>query len=373
LRIAVDADNLYRFPHRGIAKTTVPLYRHLATTYPHWEFVLFRQVGEPLEVFNQFPNITQRQIDIKGDSLPGRLWEQVRLPLAAWLAGADVLHASCSTGPAFSRVPLVVTIHDLTPIRFSPDLPSTWQWYRRVKRAARRADVVITGSQVVADDLSAEFGLEPARIAVAHWAVNDGYRNAPVDTAPTLASYGADTRPFVMVFGSRSRHKNLSRILEAWAGVPSQVREQWQLLVIGVEPDGVSSYRAETTRLGIEDSTKINGAVPEAHIPALLRAAEILCYPSLAEGFGLPVIEAFACGTSVLTSNTTSLPEVAGDAALLVDPTSAHELTAGLTLLMTDVQLREKYVAAGHRRLELFTWERCVKVHANAFERAART
>jgi glycosyltransferase involved in cell wall biosynthesis len=374
LRIAVDADNLYRFAHRGIQKTLVTLYCRLAATYPSWEFILYRQVGEPLDVFAAFSNITQRQIDIKGDSLPGRLWEQVRLPLAAWLAGADVLHSPSNTGPAFSRVPLVLTIHDLTPLQFFPDSPDTRRWYGRLRRAAQRAAMVITPSQAVADDVAAQCRIESSRITVAYWAVNEGYSSATIEsTALILAAYDAVvTKPFVLMFGSKNPRKNLSRVLEAWAALAPPLRDQWRLLAIGVEEDAIATYKGESSRLGIAESVQIHGAVPEAHVPALLRAAEVLCYPSLSEGFGVPIVEAFACGTCVLTSNLTSLPEVAGDAAVLVDPKSTTDLTAGLGMLMTDEALRQRLVAAGRRRLELFSWERCVSVHAKVFERAAR-
>jgi alpha-1,3-rhamnosyl/mannosyltransferase len=270
-------------------------------------------------------------------------------------------------------VPLVVTIHDLTPIRFAADAPATWRWYRRVKRAAARAAVVITGSQAVADDISTQCGINPSRITVAHWSVNDGYGDAPAESdAPILSTYAADgTKPFVLVFGSKSPHKNLSRVLEAWAAIQPALRNQWRLLVIGLDNDALAIYQAEVARLAIGDSSQLHGAVPEAHVPALLRAADVLCYPSLSEGFGLPVVEAFACGTCVLTSNVTSLPEVAGDAAWLVDPQSTADITTGLTRLMADATLRETLVEAGYRRLKLFSWQRCISVHAQAFERAA--
>src|SRR5688572_9098896 len=235
LRIAVDADNLYRFAHahRGIQKTLVTLYCRLAAAYPGWEFVLFRQVGEPLAVFAALPNISQHQVDIKGDSLRGRvnLWEQVRLPLAAWTAGADVLHSPSNTGPAFSRVPLVLTIHDLTPIRFAPDSIDTRRWYRRLQRAAHRAAVVITPSQAVADDVAAQCGIEPSRITVAHWAVNEGYRALPAaDAAAILHEYGVgDADPFVLMFGSKNPRKNLSRVLQAWAGIAPVLLGHWQI------------------------------------------------------------------------------------------------------------------------------------------------
>lgn len=373
MRIAVDADNLYRFAHRGIQKTLVTLYCRLATAYPDWEIILFRQVGQPLEVFGAFPNITQRQIDIKGDSLPGRLWEQVRLPLAAWLEGADVLHSPSNTGPAFSRVPLVLTIHDLTPLQFAPDLKDTRVWYGRLRRAADRAVAIITPSQAVANDVATQCHIDSSRITVAYWAVNEGYAGATAENAaPILASYDVDgAQPTVLVFGSKNPRKNLTRVLEAWAAITSQLRNQWRLRVIGVEEDALVTYHAEVARLGLDDSVQIHGAVPEAHVPILLHAAEVLCYPSLSEGFGVPIVEAFACGTCVLTSNLTSLPEVAGDAAWLVDPHSTADLTVGLTALMTDGDLRKKLVAAGHRRLELFSWQRCLSTHAKVFERAA--
>jgi glycosyltransferase involved in cell wall biosynthesis len=377
MRIAVDADNLYRFAgaHRGIQKTQVTLYRRLAAAQPAWQFVFFRQVGDPLDLFTDRPNIIQRRIDIKGDSLRGRinLWEQVRLPLAAWLAGADVLHSPSNTGPAHSLVPLVLTIHDLTPVRFAPGSVDTVRWFRCVNRAAHRAATVITPSQSVKDDVASTCGLDPARIAVAHHAVDDGYRPvAPADTRQVLAHYGEDgSRPFVLMLGSKTRRKNLARLLEAWAAVDPVLLTRWRLLVIGVEDAAQAAYHEQVHRLGISASCRIHGAAPEPHMPMLLSAAEVLCYPSMSEGFGLPILEAFACHTAVLTSNVTSMPEVAGAAAYLFDPTSTVELTAALTRMMADDALRARLVAEGQRRLQHFSWDRCVATHARIFASAA--
>jgi alpha-1,3-rhamnosyl/mannosyltransferase len=373
VRIAVDADNLYRFAHRGIQKTLVTLYCRLAAAHPGWEFILFRQVGQPLAAFAAFPNIIERQIDIKGDSLRGRinLWEQVRLPVAAWLAGADVLHSPSNTGPAFCPVPLVLTIHDLTPVRFAPDSDDTRRWYERVRRAAHRAAAVITPSQAVADDVAGSCGIDPSRLTVAHWAVNDGYTRTG-SAREVLALYQQHpSARFVLVFGSKNRRKNLSRILDAWAALEGRLRDEWRLLVIGVEDDAREAYRDRARRLKIDGSCRIHGEAPEAHVPVLLSAADVLCYPSLSEGFGLPIIEAFACGTSVLTSKVTSLPEIAGGAAVLVDPTSTADVTAGLARLMADEAARRRLVSAGERRLAAFSWERCLSVHTKVFERVA--
>jgi glycosyltransferase involved in cell wall biosynthesis len=221
---------------------------------------------------------------------------------------------------------------------------------------------VIAVSEAVKNDVANACGIDPSRIAVAYWAAGDGYRRAaPADIGPVLSHYGADgSRPFVLMFGSRNPRKNLSRLLDAWAGVDAALLARWRLLVVGVEDDALPVYRDQVRRLGIDASCGIHGAAPESHMPVLLSAAEVLCYPSLSEGFGLPIVEAFACGTAVLTSNVTSLPEVAGDAACLFDPASTTELTAALTRMMTDEALRSRLVGRGHERLTQFSWERCI-------------
>jgi glycosyltransferase involved in cell wall biosynthesis len=178
-------------------------------------------------------------------------------------------------------------------------------------------------------------------------------------------------RPYVLAFGAADPRKNTRRILRAWAGLDLGVRERTGLLIVGLQGPILEELRAEARAIAPEGACVLAGFAEESDLPALMSGAEALCYPSLSEGFGLPVLDAFACGTPVLTSTTTSLPEVAGEAALLVDPMDTDAIREALRQMVTRPDVRETLRARGTERLELFSWERCAKTAASVLAEAA--
>ena len=172
--------------------------------------------------------------------------------------------------------------------------------------------------------------------------------------------YGlADDRPYVLGFGAADPRKNTRGVLTAWSQMSPSLRQGWQLLLVGISPSAMSDFERLREELGIADSCVLSGFADEEDIPALLSGAEVLCYPSLAEGFGLPILDAMVCETAVLTSNVTSLPEVAGDAALLVDPEDVAAMTGGLAELLSNTARRTELVERGRERVRAFTWDAC--------------
>ena len=162
------------------------------------------------------------------------------------------------------------------------------------------------------------------------------------------------------------------RLIEAFARLPAALRGAFRLLVVGIQDDALARFRADADRLGIGDRASINGFAAEGDIAALLSGAAVLCFPSRSEGFGLPILDAFLCGTPVLTANRTSLPEVVGDAGVLVDPDSTEAIADGLARMLESETLRAELSARGFARLAGYTWDRVARQTAEVFERAAR-
>jgi glycosyltransferase involved in cell wall biosynthesis len=361
MRIAIDARTVYHPSRRGTGKNLIDLYRGIAKVRPQWHFLMFHQGYGRDNPFADLPNVEPRHIDIKGDRLD--LWLQVRLPLAARMARAQVLHCPDQMGPRHPLVPMVVTIHDVVPLEMTPESPRSKAWGRGVAASARKARHIITPSEYSKRQIIERFGICPSKITVNYWAADKRYQKVTdgEQLQRVRIKYGLGSeRPYVFAFGAAEPRKNTSRILQAWARLPASLRAEYGLLVVGIQEPARTAFRKQADDLGLQEGCFLHGFADEDDIPALLSGATALCYPSLSEGFGLPVVDAFACDTPVLTSSTTSLPEVAGDAALLIDPQEIEAIRGGLQRLLSERSLRTELIIRARERLKQFTWENCI-------------
>lgn len=370
MRIGLDARTIYHPQRRGTGRNLVDLYHALASLRPDWRVVAYHRA--PRADASLLPAlVTPEWIEMPGDRFAA--WESLRLPLAAWRDGVDLLHCPAANMPAWTPTPTLVTIHDLIPL----DMPQgrsvaeVRRFESSIQRACRGADGIICPSCYTRDRLVAEFDADPARITVNPWAPDRTMRHAgPASCAATLERYGLRT-PYVIHFGAADPRKNTARVLEAWSRLPRALTAEWSLLVIGLSEPMLSELRDLAARRGLGSSARLHGFAAEADVPALLGAAEVLAFPSLSEGFGLPIVDAWAMRTAVLTSNVTSLPEVAGDSAELVDPESSDEIAMGLQRLMDDRAHRQDLIQRGLTRLPAFNWTATATRFARAAERAA--
>lgn len=363
MRVAVDARSVYQEATlRGVGKTLVELYRSLARARPRWTFDMYYQVWNQRDPFMGFPNVSRRPVDGKGDRF--HAWQNFWFPVTARLVGADILHCHGAIAPWLSLNRLVTTIHDLTPLEFQPRDPAVSAWAASVRRGAQQARRVLTCSEYTRRQVNRVFGIPLKKITTIYWGANKtSVLSASSDgLAAARTRYGlAPDLPYALHFGMTKPRKNTRRLLEAWARLPSEVQSCSALLVVGLEPDGIGQFRALARALGIAGSCHLHGYLPESDVSTLLSGATILCYLSLSEGFGLPILDAFARDTAVLCSNTTSLPEVAGDAAVLVDPTNADAIARGLVLLFRDKATRAELIARGRVQLSRFSWQQCAE------------
>jgi len=293
-------------------------------------------------------------------------WHQLGVSLAARRARGDLVHLPAGFGPVRPLLPMVVTIHDTIVLRF-PELFRPWhRHYSRIvlPRLARSATAVITGSEAARRDIVEHCGIAPDHIAVVPYGVDAGFAPtaARSDEARAItARYGLPT-DFILTVGAIEPRKNLHRILDAVRVLRGR-RATAGITLVHAGPEGwlVGNVSREAARF--------LGYVPAADLRVLYGLARAVVYPSLWEGFGLPVIEAMACGCPVVTSGVSALPEVAGGAALLVDPTATEELAAAIERVWTDDSLRSDLVARGRTRARAFTWERTARETLAVYER----
>lgn len=374
-RIAVDARTVYSPVRRGIGKTLVDLYRHLARRCPDWSFLMIhRGTGDLDDPFADEANVSNVSVEMRGDRW--NLWEQVRLPLVARAWKADVLHCPANTAPRFPGVPLVATIHDLIPLDFNDDDRFTRRWEREVGYAARRARRIMTPSAYTRDRIVEHYRVPVQRIVVNPWAPDS--TSVRVGSAAVIDAvrekYGLRAgQPYILALGAADPRKNSRRILDAWAGMPHEARESGALLMVGLQGPILEELRSSLRERVPEGGWSLTGFAAEADMPALMSGARALCYPSLSEGFGLPILDAFACGTPVITSKVTSLPEVAGDAAVLVDALDVDAIREAMVDLVVDPALGSRLVDRGRRRLASYSWERCAQTAAEALASASDT
>ena len=283
--------------------------------------------------------------------LPARLvqWSWIRTgrPSLERLVGdVDVVHATNFVLPALDKTPGVVTVHDLAFLR-EDTFPGGERLRKLVPWSVQRAARVIVPTRAVAAEVADGFRMDEKKIVVTHEGVSPLFFGATPLADTVLAGMGIQ-RPFVLAVGTLEPRKNLARLLEAWAALRSQLPD-WMLVLAGPEGWG--------PKLPLSERVIRTGFLAEETLPGLLAAAEVFCYPSLYEGFGLPPLEAMAAGTPALVGRYTAAEEVAGDAALLVDPRDTDELAAGLHRLALDGELRSRLALAGKARAAAFTWE----------------
>jgi alpha-1,3-rhamnosyl/mannosyltransferase len=297
-------------------------------------------------LLDRLDGVSVRRYSFPGTSRPAKvardiLWYLGPLPLRAARDRVDVLHCPGHRGPLRSRVPVVVTVHDLSVFRH-PDTFNRWtRGYSRIflPRLARRARLVIAVSEFTKAEAVELLGVEPDRVRVIPHGVTSPFE-------PYGPSAGGD---YALAVGTLEPRKNLAR------AVLAAERAGVELRVVG--PPGWGGVDIDTV-----------GFVEDEELARLYRGAQCLVYPSLYEGFGLPVLEAMACGTPVVTSATGATAEVAGDAAVLVDPLDVDALAAGIR---EAIDRREELRAAGLERASQFTWEKAARQTVDVYREAA--
>ena len=300
-------------------------------------------------------------------------WLLVEVPRRTWRDGVDVYHAVSSLGPLRPGCPYVMTVHDATLLTTRSQYGWADRLYHRLFSvlAARRADAVIVPSAAAGRDVARAYRVSETRIHVVHHGLSTRFRPASAARRAFLLARLGLRAPYALFVGARPPRKNVKVLLAALASLRDD-HPDLQLAIAGPADPGDGRLRAEIGRLGLESAVRWLGWIPDEDLPALYGGALCLAYPSLAEGFGLPIIEAMASGTAVVTSDRSSMAEIAGDAAVLVDPESPAALAGGLRRLVEGAALREELIARGARHAAEFAWEDAAAATEAVYRLAAR-
>ncbi len=294
-----------------------------------------------------------------------RLWHRLRLPVPveAWTGPIDLFHAAdFMLPPTLPRTRTVLTVHDLAFEKYPGDtMPGMLAALRRtVPRSVKAADHVITVSEATRQDLIDLYRLPPEKVTAIPHGVAARFNPAlplPAQRRAVADKYHLPDAPFILTVGTLQPRKNHLRLVQSLA----RIKMDAKLVIAGGTGWAYDQVRAEVDRLRLGERVVFAGFIDDADLPDLYRAATIFAYPALYEGFGLPVLEAMACGLPVVASNGSSLPEVAGDAGLLVDPFDVDALADALARLLDDPSARAKLRQKGIARAGQFTWARAAE------------
>ena len=358
MRIAIDARKLHDF---GIGTYIRNLLRHLSRIDQANEYVLLchePDMGVAATLGPNFRAVLERARNYS-------VVEQVHVPWVLMREKPDVYHAPHYVLPVAVRCRSVVTIHDCIHLMFPQYLPNrAAHAYARgaMWSAARRSDRILTVSEASKRDILHFFNVPPEKIAVVYNAIDERFWIEPhEEEVERVRERFQLHQRFVLYVGGIKPHKNLVRLIEAFAELRKGEFEELKLLIIGDEISKLPALRRAVHSHKLHKHVRFLGFLPDETLAALYRLAAVFVFPSLYEGFGLPPLEAMASGTPVVTSNVSSLPEVTGDAAVLVDPHDARSIEHGIRRVLTDPALAAEMRQRGLMRAREFSWERSVR------------
>ena len=301
-----------------------------------------------------------------------RLWDKLVLPAMSARMELDVLHYPVGfVGSERGKCPQVVTIHDLLPIV----VPGFYtkeeaaELLGRLKTSVRRCDAVITVSEHVKADVVNMLDVGDKPVVPVPLAARDFFMRLPPDgdIVARRRELGLPDHYVLCVVSSGGMHKNASKAVEALRALPSPVRAEMSLVVVGRENREIRKVRVRTEELGILDRVHFAGEVDDEALRVIYNLASVFVLPSVNEGFGLPILEAMACGTPVVTGDRGAMKEVAGDAALLVDPNDHEAIADAITRMFEDGAARDDLIARGLARAAQFSWRRTAEMTAEVF------
>lgn len=367
MRVAIDARKLYDY---GIGTYVRNLLKALVRLDTDTEYVLLCRSADVPFVRALGPRCTPLPVDAGNYSVQ----ELVDIPRALGRARPDLFHAPHYVVSPFVWHRYVVTIHDCIHLRFPEYLPNRLApTYARVmmRQAGRRAARVLTVSEASKQDILHYLRLPAEKVEVIPNALDEGLAAAPPEAALARIRerYQLDA-PFILYAGNIKPHKNVDRLIEAYSILRRRGVTDVQLLIIGDNVSKAPELRRLVHRFQLHQHVRFLGFVSDEMLAALYRLTRVFVFPSIYEGFGLPPLEAMAAGAPVITSNVSSLPEVVGDAAVLVDPFDAGAIADALARVLGDEALRADLIARGRARIQQFSWHSAARHTHAAYEAA---
>jgi glycosyltransferase involved in cell wall biosynthesis len=361
MKIGIEAQRIFRKKKHGMDIVALELIRHLQKIDTENQYVIFVKSDEDHTVIEESKNV--KIVTIKGGPYP--YWEQVLLPKAVKEHGVEILHCTSNTAPLNLSVPLIVTVHDIIYLeKWNFSKGSLYQivgnLYRRwnVPPVVKKSSLIITVSDFERKRIKEHFNLNDDQVKTVYNGVGDHFKR--VNDAQTLAlvkqKYGLPDN-YVFYLGNTDPKKNITGVMRSLSLLRKQNRLNFQLLMLDIDREFLHRIADQIGDPEILSYISFCGYVPNNELPAIYSMARLFLYPSLRESFGIPILEAMACGVPVVTSDTSSMPEVAGNAALFANPNNPEEIGEKVMLLLEKPELANDLILKGLMRSRQFSWE----------------
>lgn len=369
MKIGIEAQRIFRPDKHGMDFVILEALRRLQQIDDENEYFVFVAPGEDHCICS-----TERMHIVRLSCPTYPLWEQWALPRAVRKADVDLLHCTSNTAPLNCPVPLILTLHDIIFLNSEKSKGMSYYqqmgWhYRRwnVPRIVDKCRHIITVSETERANIVHRFPQADKRLSVVHNGYSECYRPLPDETVHAVTQKYLPDDTYLLFLGNTDPRKNTEGVLKAYNEYLNNSGNSLKLVITGLKQDYVENLLAS---LGIEicaPNIVYTGYVPGEDLPALYNGAFAHLYPSLLEGFGIPVLEAMACGTPVITSNCSSLPEVAGESGLLVNPFSPQEIADAILSLEENKEIYRQQVDYGLKRVQQFSWKHTAEAYLKLY------
>jgi len=373
MNIGIEAQRIFRTRKHGMDFVALELIRNLQRIDTENTYHIFVNEG-PDRCLEESENLTIHTFE---GTYP--VWEQIKLPRLVHQLNLDLLHCTSNTAPVRCPVPLAVTIHDIIYLESNPLFAKGYTPYQRfgnmyrrwvVRQLLRKADAIYTVSHFERERFEFYLQLPPGRVEVVYNGVGEHFQ--PITDQSYLAKMRAKYRlpeRFCLFLGNTDPKKNTPNTVVAFAKYCQKFGCTHKLVVGDLEPALIKSYLDQVGLGEFMDQIHVTGYIDNQEMPALINLADVFLYPSKRESFGIPILEGMACGTPVITSKAASMPEVAGDAACLVDPSQPDSIAEVLGVLLNDTDMQEKLRTAGLERARAFSWEQTARTSLASYRR----
>lgn len=373
MKIGIEGQRLYRKKKHGMDMVALELIKNLQKIDKQNEYVVF---VKPDTDNTCIPDATNfKVVELKGGFYP--VWEQIALPRAAKAECCDILHCTGNTGPIWSKIPLIVILHDIIYLESLSIFRKTGTWYQKIGNMYRRWVVppvvrksrrVATVSNFEKERIRSFMGLGDNLVAVYN-GVGEHFRKITDNQILKQAreKYRLPDN-FLFFLGNTDPKKNTPNVLKAFADFNAGYSRKFKLVMLDFEEGALQKILSDIGHPEIRQDIHLTGYVKNTDLPAIISQCKVFLYPSLRESFGLPILEGMACGVPVITSVTSSMPEIAGDAAHMVNPENPEEITAGIIKILQDDRYRDELCRRGIERARMFSWENMAAEYLRLYE-----
>ena len=361
MKIGIEGQRLYRTKKHGMDMVALELIKNLQVIDQTNEYVVFVKPDEDNTCIPKADNF--KIVELKGGPYP--TWEQFALPKAAKAEGCDILHCTSNTGPVRTTIPLITILHDIIYLESISIFKKAGTWYQKIGNmyrrwvvpvVVRRSKRVVTVSNFEKERIKKIMGLGDNLVAIYN-GVGEHFKKIEDKTVLESAKKKYQLPDNFMFFlGNTDPKKNTPNVLKAFADFNQQSTQKFKLVMLDYEENALQSILNAIGHPELRTDIFLTGYVPNTDLPAIINQCKVFLYPSLRESFGIPILEGMACGVPVITSNTSSMPEIAGDAAFIVDPHKPSEITSALQQIVSDSGLYNALCLKGIERSKKFSW-----------------